>query len=224
MQPSTATGRNLRLALTPLALLVTFATVVVALRVVTFVRSCSVGALLRTNSRWMLAVEFVRRNAATFISWPSINFMLASRRVMILAFLGSLVLFGCSGLENDTVKEAVLSPGQSVEATNKYGTVRVSYVSPITRKYEWDGESRVVQMTARKEPFLGKLGIYDPANSWGFSSKSRLVVQESALHFDNEEDMTAALIRRQRSHGLGVYKRRLSYWLWQDTNTETNQR
>src|SRR5262245_18460464 len=113
--------------------------------------------------------------------------MLTSIRVIV--FLGSLVLFGCNGSKNDTVKEAVLYPGQSVEATNKYGTIRVSYVSPIKRKYEWDGESQIVKMIARRQPFLGKLGLYDPADSWGFSSKTRLVVEESALYFDNEGEM-----------------------------------
>lgn len=120
--------------------------------------------------------------------------MLTSRRVIIIALLGSLILFGCNCSKNNVVKEAVLSPGQSIEATNKFGTIRVSYVSPIKRKYEWDGESRIIEMIARRQPFQGKLGLYDPADSWGFSSKARLVVEESVLHFDNEEEMTAALI------------------------------
>ena len=123
------------------------------------------------------------------------NVMFTSRRVMIIAFLGLLFLFGCNGSKNNTVKEAVLSPGQSVEATNKYGTIRVSYVSPIKRKYEWDGESQTVKMIARRQPFQGRFGLYEPADSWiPFSAKTRLVVEEAVRDFDNEEQLKAALI------------------------------
>lgn len=118
-----------------------------------------------------------------------------TNRFIIIVFLGSINLLSCSGSKNNAVKETVLSPGQSVEATNKYGTVRLSYVSPVKRKYEWDGKSRIVKMIVRDEPFQGKLGLYEPADSWVFlSTKTRLVVQEAVRHFDNEEQIKAALI------------------------------
>jgi hypothetical protein len=118
-----------------------------------------------------------------------------TNRLVIIAFLGSVFLVSCSDSKNNIVKEAVLSPGQTVEATNRFGTVRISYVSPIKRKYEWDGKSRIVKMIARDEPFQGKLGLYEPADSWVFfSTKTRLVVEEAVRHFDTEEQIKTALI------------------------------
>ena len=92
------------------------------------------------------------------------------------------------------MKGAVLSQGQSVEATNKNGKVRISYVSTMRRQYEWDGRSRVVKMIARAEPFAGKLGLYEPASSWGLNPfEIRLVVEEASIDFNNEDQIYAFL-------------------------------
>lgn len=115
-------------------------------------------------------------------------------RLIIIIFLALLDLLSCSCSKNNVVKEAVLSPGQNVEATNDYRTIRISYVSPIKRKYEWDGKSQIVKLIARGEPFLGKLGLYEPAYSRDFSGKTRLVVEEAVRHFENEDEMKSALL------------------------------
>ncbi len=92
------------------------------------------------------------------------------------------------------VREAVLSPGQSVQATNKNGTIKISYVSPIKRRYEWDNSQRIVTLRARQEPFQGKLGIYEPADAWVLlPGKVRLVVDEAIRKFDTQEQIRAAL-------------------------------
>lgn len=102
---------------------------------------------------------------------------------------------GCGRSDDSIVKEVVLSEGQVVEATNQNGTIRISYVSPTKRKYQWDGKSRVIKMIAREEPFQGKLGLYEPANSWGLNPFDvRLVVQEAVRNFDDEAEVRAALI------------------------------
>jgi ribosomal protein S16 len=86
----------------------------------------------------------------------------------------------------------VLKPGQSVLATNKYGNVEISYVSPTSRSFRWRNISRIVKMTPRQGSYLGALGLYDPAASDG-DDGVRLVVQESNLYFKNYEEIYAFL-------------------------------
>lgn len=106
---------------------------------------------------------------------------------------------------NRPVKSTVLSPSQSVEATNKNGKVKISYVSSIKRKYEWDGRSRVVKMILREESFQGRSGLYDPADSWGLNPfEIRLVVEESTVDFDNE-DQIYAFLRQSSNYMDWVY-------------------
>ena len=88
--------------------------------------------------------------------------------------------------ENIPVRGNVLFPGQSVDVLNQSGRLRISFVSALKREYQWDGEARVVKMIARQEPFLGRLGLYDPADIVGFRPhETRLVAQESVLDFPN---------------------------------------
>jgi hypothetical protein len=50
-------------------------------------------------------------------------------------------------------------------------------------------------MIARTEPFQGKWGLYEPADSWGLNPfQVRLVVEESVRDFDNEEQIRTALV------------------------------
>lgn len=101
---------------------------------------------------------------------------------------------GCN--DSRSVKDAVLSEGQSVEASNKNGTIKITYISPTKRRYDWDGTSRVVKMIARTEPFQGKQGLYEPADSLGLNPFAvRLVVEESVRNFDSEDELRAALIQ-----------------------------
>src|ERR1700730_2489128 len=93
------------------------------------------------------------------------------------------------------VRETVLSKGQIVEATNKNGKIRISYVSPSKRRYEWDDQQRIIRLKVRLEPFQGKLGIYEPADAWiPFSTGTRLVIEEAVREFENEEQIKAALV------------------------------
>ena len=82
--------------------------------------------------------------------------------VSVIALM-SACLAACSDSINTPVQGVVLRPGQSVQATNKFGSIRVTYVSPLKRRFEWDGKSRTIKLIARSEPWLGELGLYDPA-------------------------------------------------------------
>src|SRR5262249_15743487 len=115
-----------------------------------------------------------------------------TRTSSIIAFL---CLFGFNAEAGEVlVRGAVLSPGQTVEATTDNGKVRISYVSSVKRKYEWDEKERLVKMIPRPEPFQGKLGLYNPAASWGLNpGGTRLVVQESVINFHSEAEVSAFL-------------------------------
>lgn len=117
------------------------------------------------------------------------------KRLNIGALIGLLCIAGIKMYAEDSpVTGAVLSPRQSVEATNKNGTIKISYMTPIKRKYEWDGKTRVVKMIRRSEPFQGRLGLYNPADSWGLNPfEIRIVVEEAVRDFDNEDQIYAFL-------------------------------
>jgi hypothetical protein len=97
------------------------------------------------------------------------------------------------------VQGAVLSPGKGVIATNKNGTVKIFYISPTSRKYQWDGKARIIKLTARSRSFDGRLGLYDPADSWGLNPfEVRAVVQEAVRNFESLREIYAFL--RQSSN------------------------
>lgn len=50
------------------------------------------------------------------------------------------------------VPGVVLKQGESIEATHKFGPVKISYIAPLKRKFEWDGQSRVVKILLPMEP------------------------------------------------------------------------
>src|SRR5439155_20891343 len=116
-------------------------------------------------------------------------------KIVALGLLVALCI-SCRRERNEgSVREAVLSVGQTVEAINKNGKVRISYLSPLRRKYEWDTEHRTVGLKPRRERFDGKLGIYDPADAWIFNlRKIRLVLGEATRNFDSDERARAALV------------------------------
>jgi hypothetical protein len=117
------------------------------------------------------------------------------RKLALLACVLACALTACDGSPAPPVREVVLHPGESVQATNKFGSVRVTYVSPLKRKFEWDGQSRVVEMIARPEPWLGELGIYDPASCQviviALCQTPRLVVAEAVHDFGSYDQLYA---------------------------------
>ena len=115
------------------------------------------------------------------------------------------VFLSCNHLhakETLVVPGAVLEPGQSIEATNKFGTVKISYIAPLKRKFEWDGQSRVLKMIRGQEDNPEPTGIahpeahgmYNPADVWFFSFyDTRLVVGEYTYNFHNIKDIYSFL-------------------------------
>jgi hypothetical protein len=112
----------------------------------------------------------------------------------LLAAVAILLALTVGCARPDPVREAVLGPGESVTATNKFGTVKVSYVAPTKRRYAWDGKSKVVTMIPRQERFMGRLGLYEPAGRIvELPGDVRLVVQEATLNYENYDQVYADL-------------------------------
>ena len=119
-------------------------------------------------------------------------------RVAVCLF--ALLVLG-PGCGNDAsvskVRESVLGPGLSVEVANKYGSIRINYVSPTKRSYVWDNHSKIVQLIPRTDRWRGALGLYNPADAWSFVTifLPRLVVQEAEQHFNNIEEAEKFLMQ-----------------------------
>lgn len=120
---------------------------------------------------------------------------MVKRRLVYLMCVFAGALAACNPLAAAPVREVVLHPGESIHATNKFGSVNVTYVSPLKRKFEWDGQSRVVKMIPRPEPWLGELGLYDPAACFmillPLCRTPRLVVEEAFHDFDSYDQLYA---------------------------------
>lgn len=116
-----------------------------------------------------------------------------NRRQISAGFAATLFMPALAACGADApVDETVLAPGQQVHATNRLGTVTVAYLSPTKRRFEWDDDSRVVQMIARPQRFRGMLGLYEPASTF-LALRTRLVVQEAIRHFETYDQIYAAL-------------------------------
>lgn len=114
----------------------------------------------------------------------------------VIALVG-ICLAACSEPRTPSVQGVVLKPGQSVEATNKFGSVKISYVSPLKREFKLDGQARTVELIARPSPFLGERGLYDPAGclviGMPLCETPRLVVEEATHDFDSYDQAYAFL-------------------------------
>jgi hypothetical protein len=122
----------------------------------------------------------------------------ANRRRWIVGALGvagseaAMPLSGC--VDQTPVREAVLKPGESVTATNKFGTVTIAYVSERKRKFELDGHTAVRKLIVRPQRFMGMLGLYDPAEAWAFAPPEyRLLFEEAQQFFGSYDEIYAKL-------------------------------
>lgn len=115
------------------------------------------------------------------------------------ALLSALVVtLSCS--KDAPVNGSVLARNQCISAKNKNGIVRICYVDPHRRRYEWDGKSQIIKMKTRRESFEGKRGLYEPAASLNLpTSEERLVLQESSISFGSYDEIYRFLWRENAS-------------------------
>lgn len=107
-------------------------------------------------------------------------------------------------------RDCVLEPGMSVFFQNQNGSGKIKHLGRCKRNFELsNGITRAIDLLPRKEPFLGKWGLYEPASKWFYEiwkPRHRLVIEESLRHFENAEQIHAELYE-----GRDVYK-----WVWND--------
>jgi hypothetical protein len=96
-----------------------------------------------------------------------------------------LTASGCAATPRPTA-ETVLPPNSTLEAHTPGGSVRVTAVSPDTRRYVWADRDVTVTLAARQHRFAGTLGLYEAdADLPGSSTITRGVLLESQIHFTN---------------------------------------
>ena len=119
----------------------------------------------------------------------------------ILALAFATIGASCAKRSLLEVHESVMEPGMTITATNKQGTITVTYMGSTIRKFEADGQTVVKELIPRSERFVydgqigqGILGLYDPADAWWFSNGSRWIIQEAQRHFKSSEDVQRFLV------------------------------
>ena len=123
-------------------------------------------------------------------------------------FAAALFVLGCAADEPSA--ELVLRSGTTLIAKTHMGDLSIHAGDQLAREYGWGGCSLSANMRKRDSRWLGSLGIYDPAGSFGILSAlfpwwfkcngvSRTVVEEGQLHFSNERDAEKWLARYSQS-------------------------
>ena len=129
----------------------------------------------------------------------------------ICSALFGVVLFCLGCTEKDHAAELVLQDGATVIARSRSGgDILIRAKGELGRTYEWSGCSLRAHMRRRDSRWLGSLGIYDPAGSFGVLSEifprwfkcngvSRTVVEEGQLHFPTKEKAENWLARYSKT-------------------------
>ena len=111
----------------------------------------------------------------------------------LLIVLSVSQLSGCDKREAPTspypYTKLAMQPGMVIEAKNKNGTVHIEYLSPLERRYKWNGHDERRTLIPRKESWLGRLGAYDPATAYIWEIFSvRIVAEDSQINFETMHD------------------------------------
>ena len=100
---------------------------------------------------------------------------------------------------NGARNELVMTPGMSITATTKTGTITVTAGHGLKRTYTWEGASRSATLWPRSERWYGSLGAYYPApfQPWHeHRGITRGVLEEGQQHFDSEHEALVWIRRR----------------------------
>lgn len=94
-----------------------------------------------------------------------------------------------SRVENETV----MAEGAIIEATNKFGTIKIEAGKGTRRTYSWDQGREDVRLRKRPSRWYGSLGLYHP----GGGKHVHLVVEEGIQHFCSEREAREWLLKSQ---------------------------
>lgn len=79
-----------------------------------------------------------------------------------------------------------MSPGDSITAVTRSGTITIRADDSLKRTYSWEGASRSARLWPRKARWYGGLGAYypGPGSHWAsVNGVTRGVLEEGQMHF-----------------------------------------
>lgn len=111
-------------------------------------------------------------------------------RISCAAVILATLVSACGSKSHEAYEytELVLGPGTTIEATTRSGTVRITYVDVLTRRFSGEGFDETRTLTPRKERFGKRLGAYDPGEHHFWQKLPRVQADESQLHFESLEE------------------------------------
>jgi hypothetical protein len=111
-----------------------------------------------------------------------------------LYLLSTLFLFSCATVPDNPNAELVMTSGTVIEATTSQGTMQISYVDRLTRRYVWDGYDKTFRHQARQKRWYGSLGMYRP----GGDGTMHAVLEEGQQHFSNYAEAKDWIAKQER--------------------------
>lgn len=117
-----------------------------------------------------------------------------------VVFIIALILVGCEKHERRVepyqYTELAMSENMVIDAKNKYGVVRIEWKGPLERCFAWEEKHECRTLIPRKERYNGRLGAYDPAETFFWELfTTRIVSEDSKINFENMQDMKLWLIQ-----------------------------
>ena len=110
---------------------------------------------------------------------------------VVVVVIAVTLLAGCSPAGRDTV----MSPGMRITATNDHGTIAITAGDGLHRTYAWDGNSRSIELTPRRDPHDGLWGAYSTGEEPRSGGETAIVARESVLRVPREWEFTERLAR-----------------------------
>lgn len=113
--------------------------------------------------------------------------------------VGALVGLACSPSSKVAVPvrgmgpESVMTRGMIIEASNRYGRIRIEAGRGTQRTFSWEGGREVVRLWERDSRWYGSRGLYHP----GGGRRVHLVVEEGQQLFCSENEANEWLLDRK---------------------------
>lgn len=119
----------------------------------------------------------------------------------LCALAASGILASCTTQDSEAGNEIVMCPGSSIDASFGDQRLVIDAEGQATRRFRIAGYDEKVRLTRRESRWNGSLGIYRPTGVRGL----HMVLEESLLFFDSEEDLHYWIRWRRRFAGHLYY-------------------
>lgn len=102
--------------------------------------------------------------------------------------------------------ETVMNEGDQINATNAYGTIKITAGAGTRRTYEWDNERQSGRLKPRSTRWYGSLGIYGDTTKFMATPRGRPFAQgEEGRQFFNSVDEFLRWLRTKSSRYKPVW-------------------